>query len=166
MDASRSEGVALVSASPAADAPTLTTEQAAICLDGYAHGVAPMVLYRHLWPEAPRPAFSVFQRLYVDLVVAFMRGARGQIATALPPSLQRCQEALETARDVLVDKLADDKPATIAQGIAAVCKELRALHELGLRETAALVSWIGSDWAGLNRDDDGATVRYSVKPSA
>ena len=151
MDTSPSEGVALAAA-PAADAPTLTAEQAAICLDGYAHGVAPMALYRHIWPEAPRPAFSVFQRLYVDLVVAFMRGARGQIATALPPSLQRCQEALETARDVLVDKLADDKPATIAQGIAAVCKELRALHELGLRETAALVSWVGSDWAGIGNN--------------
>ena len=158
MDTSPSEGVALVqdlgTAAPAADAPTLTAEQAAICLDGYAHGVAPMVLYRHLWPEAPRPVdFATFQRLYVDLVVAFMRGARGQIATALPPSLQRCQEALETARDVLVDKLADDKPATIAQGIAAVCKELRALHELGLRETAALCSWIGSDWAGIGNSD-------------
>lgn len=153
MDTSPSEGVALAAA-PAADAPTLTAEQAAICLDGYAHGVAPMVLYRHLWPDAPRPVdFATFQRLYVDLVVAFMRGARGQIATALPPSLQRCQEALETARDVLVDKLADDdKPATIAQGIAAVCKELRALHELGLRETAALCSWIGSDWAGIGNN--------------
>jgi len=77
-----------------------------------------------------------------------------QAPPALPPSLQRCQEALETARDVLVDKLDCDceKPATIAQGIAAVCKELRALHELGLRETAALCSWIGSDWAGIGNN--------------
>lgn len=153
MDTSPSEGVALAAA-PAADAPTLTAEQAAICLDGYAHGVAPMVLYRHIWPEAPRPVdFATFQRLYVDLVVAFMRGARGQIATALPPTLHRCEAALEAARDALVEKLADDdKPATIAQGIAAVCKELRALHELGLRETAALVSWVGSDWAGIGNN--------------
>ena len=90
---------------------------------------------------APRGTASVNARLTV------LRGT-----ASVNARLQRCQEALETARDVLVDKLADDKPATIAQGIAAVCKELRALHELGLRETAALCSWIGSDWAGIGNN--------------